>query len=748
MLLKPSRFAKLPSYDRVIVDRFGQRGIFWTAEYDSVKRHAFGIARRRVLYALADDHAELGADARLIFATNMGLTVEEIATAADFVEVTQRVTRNNAKIGSNFILQLPHDVPQDTRETIMRRVGHEVFGQHQLPYVGCLHRPDAAGDERNYHAHFWSSLRPLERTGPYSWQISDDYRSDLSGADYHRYVRRVVADIMTDEMRKAGIGRTYTHRSNAERGLINRPQIKLGAAKTRQVREGVKVSANERNAEKIAEAATFEKVIALNQASSRLDEADVRTNDVRERAEFLKPTVSVEIRKGPSHNLAPAPLLNVPSFASLSWEAAVNPVSLPSPVHNFRRNLQISPASLPKVAFSRSPKNVAPVSIGELQVPVHGPNISSISRPMVVLPPERGLLASPLGSVSVSTDAPRFASSTTYSLLPAPHLTGGLVPGRPRSEESWDEKMERVAEDITLIAQEQLRPLVLALSDVCCEREELEALPAELRARLPENLQGLYDIAKQVHAQYLIAETAAEKGKRLFRPFHELRFIDNPSEERLNRVAFDVNEWRPDYMKTSQAKEHDLWARAMRVKALGLAEASLETPHAEMAPSPANRDDQLAGQRTFTPPEPSIIVANQGDHSQEAPSSSETSRRVHAEQPDDLGSKFSSSAAADGLQISNVENVEKSPEPPINKTEEEGLGQGGHAVAEQKVSSWLEALQHGRPADHLALAVIQDGNANGYARATLLSSQWEDLQKASERQRAWLIAAQYHGMGR
>jgi|TARA_A100001518_G_C1226702_1_gene77005 hypothetical protein len=245
-------FFDLPSYDGPIIDRQGRQGIVMTLEYDGAKKHSFGIVGRRIVYISDPDHCELDILGRAIFISNMGGHLAEILMGADLVELAQRESRADAKLDVSIIIQLPHDVPQEVRVAIMKAVSHELFGRHSLPFAASLHRPDPNGDQRNYHCHIVGSWRPMTRTAPYSWEIAEDYRSDLDGAAYWRHARRRVAEIMTGTLERAGTERHYTHLSNAERGLPHKPQKKLDKRKTRTAREGdfvADVEANRRTME-------------------------------------------------------------------------------------------------------------------------------------------------------------------------------------------------------------------------------------------------------------------------------------------------------------------------------------------------------------------------------------------------------------------------------------------------------------------------------------------------------------------
>ena len=216
-------------------------------DYDGAKRHSFGIVGRRMVYLSNPEHCELDALGQPIFVSNMGGDLDEILMAADLVELAQRESRTDAKSNVNLIIQLPHDVLQEVRVATLKAIAHELFGRHGLPYAAALHRPDPDGDERNYHAHICGSWRPMMRVAPYHWDIAEDYRSDLDGAEYWRHARRRVAEIMTATVERSGTKRHYTHLSNAERGLVHKPQKKLDKRKTRTAREGEFVADVEAN---------------------------------------------------------------------------------------------------------------------------------------------------------------------------------------------------------------------------------------------------------------------------------------------------------------------------------------------------------------------------------------------------------------------------------------------------------------------------------------------------------------------
>lgn len=251
-LTRLTRWTKaLPTYRKVIVDRQGQRGIFLDIRYDAARTNRTGVNRRRLAYQLRRDHAELylGEPVSL---SNMGANADEILACADALESVNRAARSNAKVGLNAILQCPYELDAAGRGAYLERVAR-LFDDMGVAYCMTLHEPDIEGDQRNYHVHIWWTLRAIERVGPYEWDIAEQLRTDLDGPLALRDLRRACADVATQTCRAHGHEVTFTHLSNAERGLTHRPVKKLGARKVRRARRGEIVADVEANRAIIAD---------------------------------------------------------------------------------------------------------------------------------------------------------------------------------------------------------------------------------------------------------------------------------------------------------------------------------------------------------------------------------------------------------------------------------------------------------------------------------------------------------------
>lgn len=226
----------LPKYRFAIVDKAGRRGVFVDFFYDSATGNPFGVAMRRVEYMFMDDHADL-IDGRVQFLSNLGESCDEIIASVTVAETANRSVRKNAKVGTNAIYQFAADLDRAGRIRAMKLLAakYEALG---LAYVMVPHMPSPGSDERNFHVHVWSTIRPMERVGPYEWAIGQQLRTDCDGADALYDLRRTWAEICTKVSHERGQRFRYTHLGNAERGLPHKPEQRLKKLQTENWRKG------------------------------------------------------------------------------------------------------------------------------------------------------------------------------------------------------------------------------------------------------------------------------------------------------------------------------------------------------------------------------------------------------------------------------------------------------------------------------------------------------------------------------
>lgn len=74
-------------------------------------------------------------------------------------------TRKNAQLGYSFIAALPYQLTDEQREFIVKDFAREQFLRKGVAASADIHRPDAQGDERNFHVHILVGMRKLESDG-------------------------------------------------------------------------------------------------------------------------------------------------------------------------------------------------------------------------------------------------------------------------------------------------------------------------------------------------------------------------------------------------------------------------------------------------------------------------------------------------------------------------------------------------------------------------------------------------------
>lgn len=158
-------------------------------------------------------------------------------------------------------------------------------------YVMVPHVPSPGSNEHNFHVHVWSTTRPMERVGPYEWNIGQQLRTDCDGPDALYDLRRTWAEICTKVSHERGERYRYTHLGNAERGLPHRAQERLGKRQVSNWRKGkheeavaamgATIAANEALVAEIERLKAHGKDEAARKSSANLERPITTTNGSR-----------------------------------------------------------------------------------------------------------------------------------------------------------------------------------------------------------------------------------------------------------------------------------------------------------------------------------------------------------------------------------------------------------------------------------------------------------------------------------
>jgi len=156
--------------------------------------------------------------------------------------------RRDARIAREIELSLPHEVPPAIRVEMV-----EQFIRQELLPLGmvvdyAIHAPNRKGDQRNYHAHLLTTLRPLE----------DDHFSRIKDRDSCRPEalckwRESWAEIVNETYERLQLrddqGRLLTtdHRSYEDRGIDQVPTQHMGPHATELERQGIATDIGDKN---------------------------------------------------------------------------------------------------------------------------------------------------------------------------------------------------------------------------------------------------------------------------------------------------------------------------------------------------------------------------------------------------------------------------------------------------------------------------------------------------------------------
>ncbi len=145
-------------------------------------------------------------------------------------EAIERHDRANANVYMSEIIALPASLTARQRRRVVRRYCR-YFDQRGIAYAVGMHKPDSAGDGRNFHCHIVYSLRPATRLAAYDWSFAVSKLSDVNTPDGITLRRKLAVDAINVTLKAAGSAQRYTHLSNRARGLGS-PAPKQGQRQT------------------------------------------------------------------------------------------------------------------------------------------------------------------------------------------------------------------------------------------------------------------------------------------------------------------------------------------------------------------------------------------------------------------------------------------------------------------------------------------------------------------------------------
>lgn len=240
---------QLPTYNKSLRDGRGRIAVFMRVRYMGFKspKWSAGCAAEHVTYILRDEalHTDSGSDG---WFSNMGANVAEISDAWKVIEEVEKGYRSNAIVQHRIVVNLPHQLTAADQAKLVEAFCERTLGRLGLPYVAAIHRPDAEGDKRNFHAHICFSTRPVARVAPFEWSIAQEKVNQLTDADGLKVMRAQFTAVTNFALRKADLEERYTHQSYSARGIDAQRTEHLGPARAAVYRNGRSVDLASRNA--------------------------------------------------------------------------------------------------------------------------------------------------------------------------------------------------------------------------------------------------------------------------------------------------------------------------------------------------------------------------------------------------------------------------------------------------------------------------------------------------------------------
>jgi hypothetical protein len=159
--------------------------------------------------------------------SNVGETIEELVSFFRELEKVEEQSRSDASVYHHAIIALPYDIVPEQRLAAVQEI-LQPLRDLGLGHVAAIHKPDADGDQRNFHLHIVLSLRPMRRTGEFEWELDPTKKAWLDTPAGLLLMRRHLARTFNRAHARSGSTARWTHLSRAERGLVSPGNTKRG----------------------------------------------------------------------------------------------------------------------------------------------------------------------------------------------------------------------------------------------------------------------------------------------------------------------------------------------------------------------------------------------------------------------------------------------------------------------------------------------------------------------------------------
>jgi MobA/MobL family len=195
--------------------------------------------------------------------------------------------RWDARVGRAMDVAVPHELSTKAQWELVRGFGLQLRDTYGVALCVSLHRPNAKGDDRNFHGHIFMTTRAVDADGNFSKSKIREFDDRKLGPEQIERIREMWEVRCNRALRKAGVSDTVNRKSLEAQG-VDRPATKhLGPKATAMTRNGCRMRKAEINE-------------LISSDCSRLTEVNaqlihLKTHDRKTRRQIRKPIENLDL---------------------------------------------------------------------------------------------------------------------------------------------------------------------------------------------------------------------------------------------------------------------------------------------------------------------------------------------------------------------------------------------------------------------------------------------------------------------
>ena len=163
--------------------------------------------------------------------------------------------RKDARIAREHEVALPHELNRSQQVALLRAFAVEIANRYNVAVDFALHKPHRKGDQRNFHAHVYSTTREITPTGLGAKALPELSDTDLFKRGHTparvelKHMRARWEELQNEHLKAAGLEVRVDCRSLEAQGIDRVPTTHLGVAVSGMERRGIETEVSRRIAE-------------------------------------------------------------------------------------------------------------------------------------------------------------------------------------------------------------------------------------------------------------------------------------------------------------------------------------------------------------------------------------------------------------------------------------------------------------------------------------------------------------------